>query len=213
MNKKNNIIIFITIILIICGFAYLFNNVKNNLENKLENEKNEIYFNTWFYMIKIKNDMGKLLQFKDPELGYRMEYDTKYKVSESINIKLKDIGILLKYIKKNKTLAIYLDIWDRKTGKNIGYSDMPNEVLKEICSNIISILYENLLIAIEEKNSVDITKNYIDYIEFNFNIEPNENGYSIGVITYKRNEKNSLFSFDFLKESKINECIVNCDKN
>ncbi|GMO62439.1 MAG: hypothetical protein Ta2D_08880 [Rickettsiales bacterium] len=213
IEKKNIIIvILILIILFLVYTTILINKTKNDFENRLNNVEinlkkdstnleNKIYFNLWLYTIKQKNEIGKFLKWTDFELGDQYNSDEKYKIGENSYTQLKDINIIFKYLDKNKTLEIYIRIWDSQTKKEIEHLDVSQEVLEQISSDIFSILAQSVFVPIGEQK-IDITKDFIDYINFNFILSPErvESGEPIGQVVFERNkEKDRIFYFDFLK--------------
>lgn len=201
MIKKNYILKLFVIGTLFFIFCFtLFNFIKC--------KQNETYFNIWFYFIQEKNDMGQLLQFKDPEYGYLLENDKKYEMKNVI-LELKDIRIKIKYLRNDKKLSIYVDdFYDTKSNSNIFYSNVPNELLRKICEDIIKILNQNLLVPFGKKD-IDITKDFINDIEFVF-IESKSTIYSNMIINYKRDNKNKIFYFSYYNTINFDECIIDC---
>lgn len=178
------------------------------LFNSIKYKQNETYFNVWLYYLQEKNSIGKFLKIKDPEYGYLIDDEQQYK-SNNIEIDLKNIRIIFKYVENKKLLDVYvLDMFNKISKNDIFYSSIPNELLKEICNDIIMIFYENLMIPVGKKN-IDITKDFINNINFIFT-EPKDTIYSNMIIKYKRDKKNEIFNFSYYDTISFDECIVNC---
>lgn len=160
--------------------------------------RNRIYFNIWLNQIIQKNELGKFLKWKDPHLGYQIEDSEKYAIDKQNYVTTNDITISFEYIKKDKKLNIYLNIFNTRNAKEVRYNDMPEEIAQKICNHIALLISENGLI-IDGNKDYDVTKNYIDSIQFYFLFNPDDmaSGNRIGGLIYKRNNKNN--SFDFLK--------------
>jgi len=163
----------------------------------LDRSKDNIYFDMWLNQILHKNEVGKLLENKDPELGFVTE--TKFKIDEGEFLDLKMIKANIEYKKKTKTLNVYLRAFNIKNGSDFKYSELPESTSKKICDNIMYLLGESTLLLNGKK--VDASRGYIDYINFYFLFDINEmaSGEPVGGITYKRSKEKGSFNFELLK--------------
>ena len=162
--------------------------------------KSQIYFDTWYNQIKQKNEVGKFLAWKDTHYNYQIERGDKYKIDKNRYIELKDILVSLEYAKVNKTMNIYLNIFDPRTELEVKYKDLPESTSSEICKDILSILSGNQFIVEGNKNS-DVTKNHINFINFyfTFNMDEMAEGEPVGGLIYQRSKEEGSFNFEFLE--------------
>lgn len=166
----------------------------------LNNMKSQIYFDIWYNQIKQKNEIGKLLAWRDTHYSYQIERGEKYKINKNRYIELKDILVSFEYKKISKTINIYLNILDPRTELEVRYKDLPESTSSEICKDILLILSENQFIMNMEEDS-DVTKGHIDFINFyfTFNIDKMASGEPVGGIIYKRGEEKKSFNFELIK--------------
>lgn len=190
--KQKVIITSYILILIIVSFV-IFHFFLNHM-------KSQIYFDAWYNQIKQKNEIGKFLAWKDMHYGYQFERGEKYKIDKNRYIELKDILVSFEYKKISRTMNIYLNIFDPRTGLEVRYKDLPESTSGEICKDILLIFSQNQFITNGDKDS-DVTQNYIKYINcyFTFDIDHMAAGEAVGGIIYKRSKKEGLFNFEFLK--------------
>lgn len=180
-------LILITTVFVI--FYFFFNHMKS-----------QIYFDTWYNQIKQKNEIGKFLAWKDTHYSYQIERGEKYKINKNRYIELKDILVSFEYKKINKTMNIYLNIFDPRTDLEVKYKDLPESTSSEICKDILLILSENQFIMNGDKDS-DVTEGHINFINFyfTFNMDEMASGEPVGGITYKRSKEKGSFNFELLK--------------
>lgn len=164
----------------------------------LDRSKDNIYFNMWLNQILHKNETGKLLENKDPELGFIIE--TKFKIDEENFLYLKMVKANIEYKQQIKTLNVYLKAFNIKNGSYFKYRELPESTSRNICDNIMYLLGENSLLLNGKK--VDISLGHIDYINFYFLFDINEmaSGEPVGGIIYKRSKEEGSFNFEILEE-------------
>jgi len=169
----------------------------------LNQMKNQIYFDAWYNQIKQKNEIGKFLAWKDMHYSYQIENGEKYKIDKNRYVELKDILVSFNYEKGNKTMNIYLNIFDPRAKLEVKYTDLPEPTSSRICRDILLILSGNQFVIDGNKNS-DVTKDHVNFINFYFLFDMNDmaEGEPVGGIIYKRSKEEGLFNFEFLKNFK-----------
>lgn len=190
---KQKVIISSYILILIATVFVIFHFFLNHM-------KSQIYFDTWYNQIKQKNEIGKFLAWKDTHYSYQIERGEKYKIDKNRYIELKDILVSFEYKKISKTMNIYLNIFDPRTGLDVRYKDLPESTSGEICKDILLIFSENQFITNGDKDS-DVTKNHVNFLNFyfTFNMDEMASGEPVGGIIYKRSKEEGSFNFKFLK--------------
>jgi len=192
LSKFRSELIFVTMLILIIALFSLF-------LNKL---RNDIYFDMWLNDIIGKNDKSSFFQMKDPYWGNEVE--TKFKVDDKQYVNLKDIKIGIDYNKNLKTLKLYLNTpnYSSKNNKNFyyRYETLGEDASKKICGKVLFIV-SDYLGPLHQGKALDVTKNYVKYINCYFTFDENDmaSGDPVGGIIYKRSKEKEFFRFNFLK--------------